>query len=76
MITTNARKQIMFEIISHQVTKFQLASLMFVADAECSCQGVHGYLESMEREDGGGSSFNITLATMQGSKTFYVRTID
>jgi hypothetical protein len=35
-----------------------------------------GLLSSVQREDGSGCSFNVTLSTAAGSETFHVRTKD
>ena len=35
-----------------------------------------GILQSIEREDGSGHSFNLTIANQSGRATFHVRTTD
>jgi hypothetical protein len=52
---------------------------LFAALAERGCQtvrvaGVVGILDSVQREDGSGRSFNVTLATATGKQTVYLRT--
>ena len=39
-------------------------------------KGVTGYIDSIQREDGSGRSFNITLKTDKGKKTVNIRTVD
>jgi hypothetical protein len=34
-----------------------------------------GILQSIQREDGSGGSFNVTIANQSGYKTFHMRTI-
>lgn len=39
--------------------------------------GVSGYLDSIQREDGGGRSFNVIMTLATGfKKTVHIRTID
>ena len=35
-----------------------------------------GILQSVQREDGSGSSFNLTIANQSGTATFHIRTVD
>jgi hypothetical protein len=35
-----------------------------------------GILQSIEREDGSGRSFNVTIANQSGKATFHLRTTD
>lgn len=35
-----------------------------------------GWLQSIQREDGSGSSFNVTVADREGTYTFHLRTKD
>jgi hypothetical protein len=35
-----------------------------------------GILQSVEREDGSGHSFNLRIANQSGQATFHIRTID
>lgn len=66
------------------MTKFQLATLLFTSSAKeisiMDSNGTthHGYVSSVEREDGSGSSFNITLRDGRGGGrcTLHVRTSD
>jgi hypothetical protein len=65
------------------MSKWQLASLLFTAQAKqvgiCDTYGTThcGFLSKIEREDGSGSSFNVTIRDEQGErKTFHVRTSD
>ncbi len=66
------------------VTRSLLADILF--DRRPTCHTFYdtsgrvyvGVLESIQREDGSGKSFNITInqGGSAGSVTFYVRTID
>ena len=60
------------------MSKFNLFMLLVAPSSKpVTIAGVMGYLESIEREDGSGSSFNVTLTLLNGKrKTVYVRTID
>lgn len=65
------------------MTKYQIAELLFTPRARevgiTDSQGTthHGYLSKVEREDGSGSSFNVTMRDEQGERcTFHVRTSD
>ncbi len=64
------------------MSKWQLFSLLATADTlaghfKASNGNVYfGLLQSVQREDGTGSSFNITVANQSGSVTFHVRTTD
>lgn len=64
------------------MTRYQLMSIMFSNTGhEClfrDSQGKEymGYLMSMEREDGSGRCFNLTIRTKQGEMTIFVRTQD
>jgi hypothetical protein len=64
-----------------QHTKFELAKAMFDHRAmprhwyDSNGQQYFGLLQSVQREDGTGSSFNVTIAG-QGTTTFHLRTID
>lgn len=65
-----------------QLTKWQLLSLL------TTCRGAatvlidshgarhSGILQSVQREDGSGRSFNVTLSTARGNVTIHVRTVD
>lgn len=65
------------------MTKFQLFNLLaaeytmihdFVSSGQFHYRGI---LRSIEREDGSGSSFNVTIDTGNGNgATFHIRTID
>lgn len=45
--------------------------------SKVTIKGVSGWISSVQREDGSGSSFNVTLyINITTSKTVYVRTID
>lgn len=62
-----------------QFTKFQLFSLLGSKNTPVvTINGVTGVLNSIQREDGSGSSFNVRLVctTTAQSKMVYVRTID
>jgi hypothetical protein len=64
------------------MSKWQLFSLLADADARprhfTATTGVQyfGLLQSVARESGSGSSFNVTVANQSGSITFHLRTID
>jgi hypothetical protein len=62
------------------MTKWQLFSAMGKRgmDAKITINGITGVISTIQREDGSGSSFNVTLHAQNGSetKTVYVRTID
>ena len=58
-------------------TKHKLLSLLTQSDSqEVTIKGVTGYMHGISREDGSGSSFNVTLLVGCGKVTIYVRTID
>lgn len=38
--------------------------------------GITGIVSSIEREDGSGHKFNVTLNTKHGKRTTFVRTVD
>ncbi len=64
------------------MTKFQLFMAMATnGDAKLTIKGVTGIVVSVEREDGSGSSFNVTMHVRNKSgrseqQRFYVKTID
>lgn len=65
-----------------QPTKYQLTMLLFTKlphplHFTDSRGGKHfGRLQTIQREDGSGSSFNLTVSNEHGSDTFHVRTVD
>jgi hypothetical protein len=65
-----------------QLTKFELALLLFTKAPnpihlyDSKGQQYFGLVQSVQREDGTGSSFNVTIAGHGGTATFHVRTID
>ncbi len=60
------------------MTKYQLATLMFkVGTAYITLKGISGILLSVEREDGSGSSFNVTIMEDDGTKVcIHIYTVD
>lgn len=59
------------------MTKFTLFSLLATDRSQVvTISGVRGILSAVQREDGSGSSFNVTLWTPHGYKTVHVRTVD
>lgn len=61
------------------MTKHQLASMLFSVSpsSPVTVKGVTGYLRSVSREDGSGSSFIVSLFTQDGkSVSVHVRTVD
>ena len=61
------------------MTKFQLCSLLFASGRiDTVIQGHSGYITSIQREDGSGSSFNVIMwdSVTERLITLYVRTID
>lgn len=61
------------------MTKMQLMAMLFDADHKLfSVNGVTGYIRSIEREDGSGSSFNVMMWNHRTNQTqmIYVKTID
>lgn len=65
-----------------QLTKYQLTQLLFTKSPDpihfhdSQGQQYFGLLQSVQREDGTGSSFNVTIAGHGGTATFHLRTID
>ncbi len=68
------------------MTKFQLAELLFrdslnsfgvsMKALNLDCDDILCHLQAIQREDGSGSSFNVSVNSLDGPKTIYVRTID
>jgi len=64
-----------------QHTKFELDKALYGKDVmpqhwyDSKGQKYFGLLQSVQREDGTGSSFNVTIVG-QGTATFHLRTID
>lgn len=60
------------------MTKFQLFAALAAPrlTGVINVNGIEGVLSSIEREDGSGSSFNITLQTAVGMVCVYLRTLD
>lgn len=59
------------------MTKYTLFALLAMSgSAVVEIQGHKGYLMSVAREDGSGRSFNVSINTDNGVRTFHVRTID
>lgn len=59
------------------MTKFQLFALLaHDGPRMVTVGGVTGLLSSLEREDGSGRCFNVTIYTTDGMRTVFVRTID
>jgi len=59
------------------MTKYTLFTLLATSEAkEVTINGISGYLSAIQREDGSGSSFNVTLNTSKGKQTVHVRTVD
>jgi hypothetical protein len=58
-------------------TKHKLFSIFTSKDAIINIKGTRGTLQSIQREDGSGSSFNLTILTSMGiCVRVYVHTID
>jgi hypothetical protein len=63
------------------MTKAQLFAMLGMRDLQptrfADSNGVEyfGILQSVQREDGSGGSFNVTIANQSGYKTFHLRTI-
>lgn len=55
-----------------------LALLTSPTPPRCSINGVKGMLKSVEREDGSGNAFNVTIHSDYSGKdvTLFVRTVD
>lgn len=63
-----------------QITKWQLFSMM-TGNGEAQIGNVFGIIHAIEREDGSGSSFNVTMTEYRNNglkvvRKLYVRTID
>lgn len=68
------------------MSKFQLMQLLFSAENEAVnfpireggiTRYIKGYISQIQREDGSGRSFNITIRTPElTTHTFHLRTID
>lgn len=60
------------------MTKYQLTTLLFMKGcARIDHKGIVGYLVNVEREDGSGRIFNLTVRTDDGKTVkLCVRTID
>lgn len=59
------------------MTKWQLFNLLTThGTANITIKGVTGILDSIQREDGSGSSFILILKVESGFTHVYVRTID
>lgn len=66
------------------MTKMQLMAMLFANEFQAhewrraSGHIVYGQLQSIQREDGSGSSFNVTIWNQEtcSSETLHVRTID
>jgi hypothetical protein len=66
-----------------QLTKFELASLLFESRDrmprhlyDSNGQQYFGTIETVQREDNSGSSFNVTIQGQRGTTTIFLRTID
>lgn len=59
------------------MTKAQLMAMLFAPTPRkpVTVEGVTGHVSAVQREDGSGRSFNVTLDTKDGQKTVYVRTV-
>lgn len=71
----------MLIIRTRQITKMQLANLLFAEKLpQIQIDGKFGYLQSIQREDGSGRSFNLTVRVQTALDTtnqvFHVRTTD
>jgi hypothetical protein len=59
------------------MTKYTLFSLLAASNAEpVTINGIKGYVSAIQREDGSGRCFNVTLNTSKGKQTVFVRTVD
>jgi hypothetical protein len=63
-----------------RIGKFQLSS-MFFSNVETilmdSAGKVHrGFINAIQKEDGSGKSFNVTIGNNRGTETFHLRTLD
>ena len=59
------------------MTKYQLfAALVAGQGSVLTVAGVTGLIQSVQREDGSGRSFNVTLLVNGKPVTKYVRTVD
>ena len=58
-------------------TKSMLWSLLAAPEPRTvTIKGVTGIVSAVEREDGSGRSFNVTMNTKKGKVTVHVRTVD
>lgn len=66
----------MFKSIREVGKFFLFAALAAPAGTITSLGGVTGIVRSVDREDGSGSSFNVSMYVNNRAVTVYVRTID